>query len=31
MAVEGTYFVVLKIKLLNGDKIEYGGTVNVFY
>jgi len=31
MAVEGTYFVVLKIKLLNGDEIEYGGTVNIFY
>lgn len=31
MAVEGTYFVVLRIKLLNGEDIEYGSTVNVYY
>lgn len=31
MAVEGTYFVVLRVKLLNGEDIEYGGTVNVYY
>jgi gliding motility-associated-like protein len=31
MVVEGTYFVVLKITLLNGEEISYGGTVNVFY
>jgi len=28
---EGTYFLELVIKLLDGNEVKYGGTVNVFY
>lgn len=31
MVSEGTYFLTLVIKLLDGTEIKHGGTVNIFY
>lgn len=31
MVTQGTYFLTLVIKLLDGSEVKYGGTVNVFY